>query len=639
MNENQHSAEHVDDVAAFLGVCSPEQLKALSEKEISPLCDRLRRVLIEQTTASGGHLASNLGVVELTVAIHRVFDSPTDHVVFDVGHQSYVHKLLTGRADSFHTLRSPGGLSGFPRREESEHDAFGAGHASTSLSAALGLARAEKLKGSGAFTVAILGDGAFTGGMIHEALNNCEHDLRLIIILNENEMSISKNVGRFARLLTRLRTAPGYSRTKSFLGKFLSHIPLIGLPLKKGLSGIKRGIKRLLYRSNYFEAMGLNYLGPVNGHDEKAVERMLRSAKGKYGCSIVHVKTVKGKGYAPAEQHPDTYHGLSAAGKKADAPTFSAVFGQTLTELAKQHDRLCAITAAMPNGTGLVPFAAAHPDRFFDVGIAEEHAVTFAAGLAAGGCTPVVAIYSTFLQRSYDQILHDVALQKLPVLFAIDRAGLSAADGLTHHGIYDVAFLSDIPGMTIWHPLTTDSLKEHLTDLLAEGLKGPTALRYPSGCDNETVVSYLSSPKVHPLCRGAWADFDEKQPPARVIVTYGRLLEKAVLAARAFGENVGVGVGIIAAELLRPCNDLADTLATMASRGTERIVVCEEGIRSGGFGMTLADALSARCDNKHRPDVRIVALDNDRVTPDAAAGQGIFDATEIGKDAILSALQ
>ncbi len=635
MNEIKRNETCRTDVAAYLGVRSPADLKVLSQKEIPGLCDRLRRVLIEQTTKGGGHLASNLGAVELTVAIHRVFSSPVDHIVFDVGHQSYVHKLLTGRADMFDTLRAPGGLSGFPRREESEHDVFGTGHASTSLSAALGLARAERLKGSDAFTVAVLGDGAFTGGMIHEALNNCERDLRLIIVLNENEMSISKNVGRFARLLTKLRTAPGYSRTKSALGKFLSHIPLIGLPLKNGLRGIKRGIKRLLYRSNYFEAMGLNYLGPVDGHDERAVEQLLRSAKGKHGCSIIHVKTIKGKGYAPAEEHPDAYHGLAPADKISDAPTFSQVFGETLTELARQNDKICAITAAMPDGTGLLPFAAAHPARFFDVGIAEEHAVTFAAGLAAGGCTPVAAIYSTFLQRAYDQILHDVALQKFPVLFAIDRAGLNAADGLTHHGIYDVAFLTDIPGMTIWHPLTTESLKARLRALLTQGLEGPTALRYPSGSDDETVLAYLRSPALHSVCPGAVADFDVEHPPACVIVTYGRLLGEGLIAAKESSERVGV----IAVELLRPCNALADTLACLASQGTKRIVVCEEGIRSGGFGMTLADALSTRIEGEYRPNVRIVAIDSDRVTPDPCAEQSVFDAVGIGKDDILRALQ
>ena len=379
--------------------------------------------------------------------------------------------------------------------------------------------------------------------------------------------------------------------------------------------------------------MGLNYLGPVDGHDERALERILCSAKGKHGCSIIHVRTVKGKGYAPAEQRPDEYHGLSAADQVASTPTFSQTFGQTLTDLASTHDKLCAITAAMPDGTGLLPFSVAYPDRFFDVGIAEEHAVTFAAGLCAGGFLPVVAIYSTFLQRSYDQILHDVAFQKLPVLFAIDRAGLNASDGLTHHGIYDVAFLFDVPGMTIWHPLTLSSLQTRLTELLNGGLVGPTAVRYPSGGEDADVAAYVS--RMTELSNGLLSDFDVACPPKTVIVTYGRLLNEA-LAAR--GES-GETAGILAAELLRPCAAIADVLIDMANRGTERIVVCEEGIRSGGFGMTLADTLNKRMGGKHRLDIRIVAIDNNRITPDAAVGQSVFDAVGIGKNDILRALQ
>ena len=445
---------------------SPEDVRAMDEQDIGTLCEDIRRVLIDRTEQNGGHLASNLGVVELTVAIHRVFESPKDHIIFDVGHQSYVHKLLTGRADVFDTLRQSGGLSGFPRRDESAHDAFGAGHASTSVSAALGMARAEHLRGSDAYTVAVLGDGALTGGMIHEALNNCAGNLKLIIILNENEMSISKNTGRFARLLTGLRTAPGYFHTKTFLDKVLVRLPLIGAPMLRGLRRFKNWIKELLYSNNYFESMGLNYFGPTDGNDEQEVEKLLCRAKERQGCCLVHLRTVKGKGYDKAEHDPDTYHGISpATASSTEAPTFSQAFGQALTRAADQRQDICAITAAMRQGTGLVPFFERHPARFFDVGIAEEHAVTFAAGLAAGGYLPVVAVYSTFLQRGYDQILHDVALQRLPVLFAIDRAGLNGSDGPTHHGIYDVAFLSHMPGIDIYEPPTTQALS-HLTERL-----------------------------------------------------------------------------------------------------------------------------------------------------------------------------
>ncbi len=633
MSEQQKNMPISADAATYLGVRSPEDVKAIPPKEISSLCRKLRKVVIEQTMRGGGHLASNLGVVELTVAIHRVFDAPTDQIVFDVGHQCYVHKLLTGRADAFVTLRASGGLSGFPRREESKYDAFGTGHASTSLSAALGLARAAKLSGSNAYTVVILGDGALTGGMIHEALNNCENDLRLIVILNENEMSISKNEGRFARLLTRLRTSRGYSSTKSALDKTLSHIPLVGDPVKSGLSKIKKGVKRVLYSNNYFESMGFNYFGPADGHDEQTVEQLLRAAKAKKGCSIIHVKTVKGKGYAPAEQNPGAYHGLTGMGQQLGTPTFSQTFGQTLTALADRNDKICAITAAMCEGTGLTPFATAHPNRFFDVGIAEEHAVTFAAGLAAGGYTPVVAIYSTFLQRSYDQILHDVALQKLPVLFAIDRAGLNAADGLTHHGIYDVAFLSDIPGLDIWHPLTTASLEARLQQLLTDGLTRPTAIRYPSGGDDKRLIAYAE--RLKPVAAGVFVDFDITQPPKTVIVTYGRITAEALSAAQKSGQSVGMMV----LERLRPCVDVTDALEAMVASGTEKIVFCEEGIRAGGLGMSLATALTERLNDKAHPIVCIVAIDNEHVTPDAKVGQSIFDATGIGQKNILRAIR
>jgi len=632
LSEQQTNMPMPTDIGAYLNVRSPEDVRSMAAKDIPTLCKKLRRVLIDQTVRGGGHLASNLGVVELTVAIHRVFHAPVDHIIFDVGHQCYVHKLLTGRADAFSTLRAPGGLSGFPRRDESKYDAFGTGHASTSLSAALGLARAAKLSGSDAYTVVVLGDGALTGGMIHEALNNCESDLRLIVILNENEMSISKNEGRFARLLTRLRTSRGYHSTKSALDKTLSHIPLVGEPVKSGLSKIKKGVKKVLYSNNYFESMDFNYFGPADGHDEQTVEQLLRAAKAKKGCSIVHVKTVKGKGYAPAEQNPGAYHGLAGAGKTQSEPTFSQTFGQTLSTLADRNGKVCAITAAMREGTGLAPFAISHPDRFFDVGIAEEHAVTFAAGLAAGGYTPVVAIYSTFLQRSYDQILHDVALQKLPVLFAIDRAGLNAADGLTHHGIYDVAFLSDIPEMDIWHPLSTASLEARLQQLLTDGLTRPTAIRYPSGGDDKRLIAYAE--RLKPVAAGVFVDFDMTQPPKTVIVTYGRITAEALSAAQKSGQSVGMMV----LERLRPCADVADTLAAMVVSGTEKIVFCEEGIRAGGLGMSLATALTERLNGKTHPIVRIVAIDNERVTPDAGVGQSTFDATGIGEADILRAI-
>ena len=634
MNEQNNTIEQASE--RIRAIRSPEDVRAYKAQDIPSLCEDIRRVLIDRTEQNGGHLASNLGVVELTVAIHRVFESPKDHIVFDVGHQSYVHKLLTGRAEEFDTLRQSGGLSGFPRRDESVHDAFGAGHASTSISAALGMARADHLSGSDAYTVAVLGDGALTGGMIHEALNNCAGNLKLIIVLNENEMSISKNTGRFARLLTGLRTARGYSYTKSALDKLLVRVPLVGAPLLRGLRRVKEWIKDVLYSSNYFESMGLNYLGPVDGNDEQEVEKLLRHAKEMSGCCLVHLRTVKGKGYDKAEQSPDTYHGLApAAACPGDTPTFSQAFGQALSRAADERQDICAITAAMRQGTGLVPFFEQHAARSFDVGIAEEHAVTFAAGLAAGGYLPVVAIYSTFLQRSYDQILHDVALQGLPVLFAIDRAGLSGSDGPTHHGIYDVAFLSHIPGIDIYEPPTTQALS-HLTErLLKAGIDHPVAIRYPSGRDDERIVSFVNDHLTRTLCEGVYADFDTEQPPVTLVVTYGRLTA-SVISAAARSEQP---VGIVLLGKLRPWGDTAATLATLCRRGVQKIVFCEEGIRSGGIAMNLVTELRERL-GEAVPTVRILAIDDrDGYIPEPAAGYTAQEAVALGEDDILRAMQ
>ena len=458
------------------GIDSPEDLKALSPEELEPLAEEIRSFLIYHVLENGGHLASNLGVVELSLAIHRVFSTPTDHVIFDVGHQSYIHKLITGRRDRFDTLRQSGGLSGFPKRSESPHDCFGTGHSSTSLSAALGFAQSDRLSGSNAYTVCVLGDGAYTGGMIHEALNNCRRDLRLIIIINENEMSISKNIGRFAKTLSHLRSTRGYFRTKNATTSFLGHIPLIGRKLVIFIRRIKMAIKSILYSSNYFENLGLYYLGPVDGNDEAAVERLLQEAKATKHSCVIHLKTQKGKGYAPAETTPSQFHGVSPNKTSVpDGNSFSREMGEHLTKLAEKDKKICAITAAMADGTGLVHFKDAYPDRFFDVGIAEEHAVTFAAGLAANGYRPVVAIYSTFLQRAYDNIIHDVALQGLPVVFCIDRAGLNSADGATHHGIFDVSFLSHIPNLKLYTPITREGLRRSLEAALADG--APCAIR------------------------------------------------------------------------------------------------------------------------------------------------------------------
>ena len=572
----------------YLGkVNSPEDLKKLSPEEIKALAEEIREYLVFRVTENGGHLASNLGAAELTLAIHRVFCSPRDHIIFDVGHQSYVHKMLTGRFDMMETLRKPGGLSGFTKREESEHDAFGAGHSSTSLSAGLGFAVSDKLSGNDAYTVVVLGDGAYTGGMIHEALNNCRKDLKLIIILNENEISISKNIGRFADNLARLRIKSSYFKTKKATGVFLKKIPFIGKHVFRAVRGIKKGIKNMLYGSNYFESMGLTYLGPVDGNDFEATENLLREAK-KLGESVlVHVRTKKGKGYAPAEKEPCYYHGISpASSKKSSSPSFSDIMGEKLTDMAKTDARICAITAAMCDGTGLNSFKESHKERFFDVGIAEEHALTFAAGLAANGMRPVAAIYSSFLQRGYDNIIHDIALQNLPVTICVDRAGLNGADGATHHGIFDVAFLSGIPNMTIYTPITKETLEKALVESIESSR--PSAIRYPRGGENERVAREFY-PYAHKRALCATANFRKDDYIETVIITDGAVVTEALAACDAL-ENTG----IILLEKIKPYGECAENVARLLPENAKKIIFLEEDIRAGGMGMMLSDEMRKR---------------------------------------------
>ncbi len=560
-------------------------LKSLDEQAILCLNREIREFLIERVSENGGHLASNLGVVELSVALHRVFDSPKDHIIWDVGHQCYVHKLLTGRLDRFDTLRQSGGLSGFTKRSESAHDPFGAGHSSTSISAALGFAVTDKLSGSDAYTIAVIGDGAFTGGMVHEALNNIEKDLRLIIVLNENEMSIAKNTGRFANTLAHIRRGKAYFKAKKVTRNVLKSIPLLGKPLFAAVKRVKMGVKNFLYGSNYFEDLGLTYLGPVDGNDAVAVEALLREAKKLDESVIIHVKTRKGLGYEPAEQAPTAYHGVSPLGKTSQKPNFSKVCGQVLTELAEKDERICAITAAMGDGTGMEIFHKAHPDRYFDVGIAEEHAVTFGAAMAANGYLPVFAVYSTFLQRAYDQVVHDVALQELPLVLCIDRAGISAADGATHHGIFDVAFLSHIPGMTIYTPVTADGLA--LSIKTAVKSNAPVAIRYPNGREHDEVLSRFYQ-------NGACDDIDVRawhtENAECVIVTHGKIVREAIKAADALAEQ-GIHAGILLCEYIKPYDTLATRVTELIGNPDTPIVFLEEEIRAGGFGMMLSDAM------------------------------------------------
>ncbi len=577
----------------YLGrVNSPNDIRGLDKESIIPLCEEIRDCIISTTERTGGHLASNLGVVELTVAIHRVFDCPKDHIIFDVGHQSYTHKLLTGRYLRFETLRQAGGVSGFTNRGESEYDCFGAGHSSTSLSAALGFAEADKLKGSDAYTVVILGDGAFTGGMIHEALNNCNKDLKnLIIILNENEMSISKNIGRFANSIARIRKRSGYLKAKRFTVSFVKKIPLIGKWLFGVIRDIKKAVKNSLYGSNYFEDMGLYYLGPADGNDYESVEELLNAAKSAGENVLVHLKTKKGKGYEPAEEYPDIYHGISPSKKAIDQTSFSSELGRTLCDLAKDDSSICAITAAMSTGTGLDLFAKEYKERFFDVGIAEEHAVTFASGLAANGLKPVFAVYSTFLQRSYDQIIHDVALQGLPVVLCIDRAGFNNSDGVTHHGIFDVAFMSQIPGVKIYTPVTYAGLRASLKDALSR--ENVSAIRYPSGSEDELIVNtFYNDTDCENI--GIRIDFDINDIPENIIITHGRIAKEVILAKRILSE-MNTDVGLILCEYLSPYSDLSDEIVNILKNSKiSTVTFVEEEIKNGGFGMILSNTMKEK---------------------------------------------
>jgi len=582
---------------------SPEDLRALPDADIPALAEEIRGFLTEQVERSGGHLASNLGAVELTLAIHRVFDSPRDRIIFDVGHQSYVHKIITGRRDEFDHLREPGGLSGFTSRRESEHDPFGAGHSSTSISAALGFAEADALRGERRHTVCVIGDGACTGGMVHEALNNCKPELPMVIVINENGMSISSTKGAFTSYLSRVRISRGYRRWKRSTNALLSKLPIIGRPLRASMSWVKGLMKRALYRDNYFESLGLYYVGPIDGNDYEKTVHALEEAKSIGGTVVVHLKTVKGKGYSPAESAPANYHNVSAGHRNGD---FHSVAAEELLRLGGRDDSVVAVTAAMGAGTGLERFGEAYPDRYFDVGIAEPHALTFSAGLAAAGMKPYAAIYSTFLQRAYDNLVHDVALQGLPVRLLIDRAGLAAADGATHHGIFDVAFLSEIPGISVLAPASYASLREMIAE--SADAEYPLAIRYSNtaepDCDLDGFKKYGGR---------VLADFEPDSAPEYVFITYGTQIER-VMGARELLRTRGIHAGVILLEQLKPLGAVAQTVAEL-TRGARRILFAEEGIRGGGAAMLLCDELMRLGADLSGGRYKISAIDDDFASP------------------------
>ena len=510
----------------------PGGVKKLNKDERITLCQELREEILDKVSKTGGHLASNLGSVELTVALHSVFDSPDDPIVWDVGHQCYAHKILTGR--DITGIRTENGLSGFPKSQESVHDAFVAGHASTAVSAALGIAEAKRLQGDNHSVVAIVGDGAASGGMVYEAINNAGRSrTNLIVVLNDNEMSISKNVGAMAKYLAKIRTKEGYFRFKDAVQNGMLKIPLIGKGMVRSVKYVKSTVKDYYYGSNTFEHFGFVYLGPVDGHNVEMLIRVLRRAQTLKCPVLVHVNTVKGKGYLPAEKLPSKFHGIAPfdkeSGELVSEPkkSFSDAFGETLCALAKEDEKICAITAAMTEGTGLRSFAEQYPDRFFDVGIAEEHAVTFAAGLAAGGMKPVFAVYSTFLQRAFDQLIHDVSIEPKHVVFGVDRAGIVGGDGETHQGIFDIPMLTPIPGVTIRCPFNYKELSDDLRSAFSG--QGAQFVRYPRDSEKSVPESYQRD----------YGDYDLFENSKNLlIITYGRLFYEAVLAAGETGASV-----------------------------------------------------------------------------------------------------
>ncbi|MBR6529847.1 MAG: 1-deoxy-D-xylulose-5-phosphate synthase [Clostridia bacterium] len=564
---------------------SQEELKALTTPEAKTLCEDIRRYLVDQVMSTGGHLASNLGIVEVSLGLLRVFNLPDDHVLYDTGHQSYVHKILTGRAQAFSALRTYGGISGFPKRSESEFDSFGAGHSGTAVSAALGFSRARALqnpKDHSQHTVAVLGDGALTCGMVYEALNNIRPSDNLIIILNDNDMSISKSVGRLSRYLSKVRKSKRYLSMKVKSHHVLDRIPLVGAGIERGLSRMKRSLKSIVYRSNLFEQLGIYYLGPANGNNLEEVERLLIEARRHRGPVLVHFITKKGCGYAPAEEDPGRYHSVSASA--GECVTFSEKFGETLCELASADDKVVAITAAMESGTGLSAFHSRFPKRFYDVGISEEHGMTFAAGLSAGGVKPVFAVYSTFFQRAYDQLFHDLSLQNLGAVVALDRAGFADTDGPTHHGLFDVSLTLGLPGVEVYSPATHRELCRTLRAAVKDFDTATTVLRYPKGSEKAEIVRRFP-------CNGNVERWDSGQNARVLILTYGRITEQALLAADRL-KAVGVECTVVKILKLKPFD--REALAHVLRDDVFDLCYClEEGILSGGFFEGLVLRLSA----------------------------------------------
>jgi len=568
---------------------SPEDLKALSRSELPILASEIRKVIIEVVSKNGGHLAPSLGTVELAIAIHYVFNAPADKIIWDVGHQSYAHKLLTGRREQFHTLRQLDGICGFTRMSESPYDAFSTGHSSTSISAGLGIACAKRLKNDKSKVIAVIGDGSMTAGLAYEGLNQAgDTNKNIIVILNDNDMSIAHNVGALSSFLSRAFSAKYLQDFKKELKDFLKSLPKVGDDIYQFAKRSKESFKTFITPGMLFEAFNFEYFGPINGHNLNHLIDILNNIKCLNEPVLLHVSTKKGKGYSPAEKNPVYFHGVGcfnadtgeSLNKGCSVPTYTQVFGETLFQMAKKDERIVAVTAAMPEGTGLVKFAKAYPDRFFDVGIAEQHAVTFAAGLATEGLKPVVAIYSTFLQRAYDQILHDVCIEALPVVFAIDRGGIVGEDGATHNGVFDLSYLRSLPNMVVMAPKDENELARMLTTSLAH--KGPIAVRYPRGDVEGVKIEKRDIPL--PIGKG---EILQKGNDV-LILAIGRSVSEALAAHSTLAEK-GISATVVNCRFVKPLD--ADLIGALAGE-IPRIITVEENVRQGGFGSAVLECLS-----------------------------------------------
>ena len=575
------------DIKYLDKISGPEDIKELNKKQLNELAEEIREKMIDTVSHTGGHLASNLGVVELTIAMHKCFNSPYDHFIWDVGHQVYTHKLLTGRYSKFDTLRTSGGISGFPNPEESKHDVFAAGHSGTSISAAYGLSVADTLNNKKSYTVAVIGDGSFTGGLVYEALNNAgRSNTNLIVVLNDNEMSISPNVGAIAKYLAAIRTKPVYYNFKEDVQNFLDAIPVVGEQMTLTARKIKRALKDRMYNSTFFEDMGFSYMGPIDGHDITALCKAFESAKSFDTPVLLHINTKKGKGYDFAEMNPSTFHGISkfdidTGETKSSGTNYSEEFGKYLCKYAEENKDICAITAAMALGTGLKTFAKRFPERFFDVGIAEEFAVTYAGGLAAGGKIPVFAVYSTFLQRAYDEMVHDVAMQNQKVILAVDRAGLVGEDGRSHQGILDIAFLRSIPGTTIYSPSSYAEVGIALKKAIDEDGK-VVAIRYPRGKEGYLPKDFVPNDQDYKI----YGRIRTTKNPTPIIVTFGALFSQAIKAQEILKEK-GVDVVVLKLNRIWPIPEEA----IKKLQNAKNVFFFEEGIKSGGVGEAFAAKL------------------------------------------------